>query len=285
MSTGEHQEIRDLLEAHALGALDAAEARRVEAHLAAGCGACEALLADYARVAERLAAPVEPVTPSETTRARVLAAVAAAPRGGATAAPAAATPARTLPPRRGSAAVAWLAAAASIAALVLGGWLALTQGELRREVRRAAGERARMESERAADRAALAGELARTRGEIARLASSLGFVASPGNRAIQLAGLGPAPEASGTTVFDPRGGRAVFYASGLPDPGPGKTYELWFFTDEGPQPAGVFGVDRRGEGQVEVEPVAEPGRVVAWAVTIEPEGGLPKPSGPAVLSS
>lgn len=74
---------------------------------------------------------------------------------------------------------------------------------------------------------------------------------------------------------------AVF-GNGLPDPGPGSTYELWFVLDEGVAPAGLFEPDTDGiiRTVLEVDDIAGTG----WAITVEPDGGSPQPTGDIVFS-
>jgi anti-sigma-K factor RskA len=76
----------------------------------------------------------------------------------------------------------------------------------------------------------------------------------------------------------------LFYAFGIPPP-PGKEYQVWFMTElEGPVSAGVFTPDQSGTGVVLAEPPSKLfGKIVATAVTLEPAGGLPKPSGEMYL--
>ena len=100
--------------------------------------------------------------------------------------------------------------------------------------------------------------------------------------AIVLAGLGPSPNASGHTFVNPERGKAVFYAFDLPALAPDKTYQLWWIEGGKPVSAGVFNVDERGTGSVQVER-APTGATDAWAVTIEPAGGVPAPTGEMVL--
>ena len=77
----------------------------------------------------------------------------------------------------------------------------------------------------------------------------------------------------------------MFYASKLPAPPAGKDYQLWVIAGSTPKSAGVFPVDDKG-GAVHVLPeVPDPTGVNAFAVTLEPAGGLPQPSGPMVLLS
>lgn len=269
MTHRSHDAYLDLLPAYAAGALDAEERTALEAHLAAGCAACDRELAAWGRLVERLVDPVTPVAPSAATRARVLAAIRNE----------AGLPRRRQRRWRDSAAPFWLAAAASLAAVLFAGWAALGVGELRRELARTAAA-----GERTAARLALArSDLERAHTEIAWVSAALPIVASPAARAIVLAGLPAAPGAGGTAVVDPHTLTAVFYAHALPHPGAGKTYELWYLTAGGAVAAGVFDVDARGDGALRVEDLPDPAAVEAWAVTVEPAGGVLQPTGAMVL--
>ena len=63
----------------------------------------------------------------------------------------------------------------------------------------------------------------------------------------------------------------------------GKVYELWTISAGQPRPAGVFTVDASGRATHPVAPTRAP--VDVFAVTLEPEGGVPAPTGPIVLAS
>src|SRR5881396_3563061 len=81
---------------------------------------------------------------------------------------------------------------------------------------------------------------------------------------------------------DPTTGGQLVVAN-LPPATPGKAYELWTIGEGAPRPAGVFRVDALGRATHRVEPVE--GGVRVFAVTLEPERGVPAPTGPTVLAS
>ena len=70
----------------------------------------------------------------------------------------------------------------------------------------------------------------------------------------------------------------------LPPLPAGKAYEAWMLGGPAPRPAGVFTVDASGQGSRKLEPT-EGVPAKAFAVTVEPEGGVPEPTGPIVLAS
>jgi anti-sigma-K factor RskA len=76
----------------------------------------------------------------------------------------------------------------------------------------------------------------------------------------------------------------VFVATGLPAAPEGKTYQLWAIAGgSAPVSAGVFTVDTSGAGSLSVRPLPGVATVNAFAVTLEPVGGLPAPSGEMYL--
>jgi anti-sigma-K factor RskA len=248
----------ELLPAYALGALDAAELREMEEHLA-GCGECSGQLALWDRDLEALAASVVPVVPSETTRARVLSLVA-----GAAPAP------RRLP------GWALLAAAALLAVAV---WGVAGQLRMRGDLERLEGERNRLASQVES----LNREVTQAHDEARRTSQALQVVADRGVRTVILAGLEAAPRAAGHTYVSPQRRDALFFAHDLPALPSGKTYELWYIAGGKAVAAGTFSVDPQGMGNIKVENVPDVASIQAWAVTVEPEGGVPQPTGAMVL--
>jgi anti-sigma-K factor RskA len=71
----------------------------------------------------------------------------------------------------------------------------------------------------------------------------------------------------------------------MPPPPADKEYQGWFMTErEGPVSAGLFVPDQTGTGMVLAQsPSKFFGEISAAAVTLEPTGGLPKPSGAMYL--
>ncbi|MEA2600896.1 MAG: hypothetical protein QOF89_1888 [Acidobacteriota bacterium] len=251
----------EVLPAYALGALDGDDLRELEEHLAGGCAECRRQLDLWNRDLEALADSVTPVKPSETTRTRILRVVAGA-------APAPRRLPRWIP----------LAAAALLAVAV---WGVAGQIRLRGELERLTGERDRL----AMQVAALGREMSLARNDARQSRQALEVLANPGVQSVVLAGLGPTPKAAGHTYVNPRRGDALFYAFDLPALPQDKTYQLWFIAGGKPVSAGTFAVDEHGTASVRVERVSDVGSIEAWAVTVEPAGGVSKPSGDMVLKS
>ena len=76
-------------------------------------------------------------------------------------------------------------------------------------------------------------------------------------------------------------GRAIFTADGLPDPGVGRTYQLWFIDDDRTRSAGTFLPDE-GSATVVLDGPADRGLVVG--LTVEPTGGSDQPTGEVLIA-
>jgi anti-sigma-K factor RskA len=77
---------------------------------------------------------------------------------------------------------------------------------------------------------------------------------------------------------------AMIQVNGLPSTPEGKTYELWWITKEsGPVAAGLFQVGANGSiaAPASIPPAGQ--HLLACAVTLEPAGGVSKPTGQMYL--
>lgn len=171
--------------------------------------------------------------------------------------------------------VRWTVIAA--AAMIVGGFLTGTYVAGRYEARlgQIARESHRLREELRLEEAAL-----RERAAIYQSLDEL--LRDPSTRVVGLRGMGSGREAQGRVVWLETVGGHLF-VSKLPPAPAGRTYELWVIAQGTPRPAGVFQVNGAGEAVRKIEPVAE--SASAFAVTLEPEGGGPAPTGPTVLTS
>jgi anti-sigma-K factor RskA len=126
-------------------------------------------------------------------------------------------------------------------------------------------------------------EQALLREEVKIARSIADLLRDPATRVVALNGLADAPNANGRVVWHEKAGGRL-YVAGLPPAPAGKTYELWTIAGPAPRPAGTFDVDAAGRGSLTVAPVTD-GPVKVFAVTLEPAGGTPAPTGPVVLAS
>jgi anti-sigma-K factor RskA len=243
---------------YALGALDGEELTEFEAHLATGCATCAERLRETREALAVMPRALPPVPPSPALRARILQRIDAEPR---VARPSVAP----RPERRRGVALRWagwagLAAAAALL-VVVNTQLSRTREEMRH----------------------LQDRVATLQGELAERERMLGFLSDPDVRYVSLAGLKPSPEANAWLLWNPTTREGLLLARGLPAPPAGHAYELWALAGTQPVPAGVFGVDTAGRGLLRL-PALPPDRAFdAFAVTLEPAGGVPAPTGPMHL--
>jgi anti-sigma-K factor RskA len=117
------------------------------------------------------------------------------------------------------------------------------------------------------------------RAESVRATEINNVVTAPGALVAVINGTDQAPGASARLVMDKRTGRAVLAADGLPPAPAGKTYQLWYITGGKPLPGGLFTTDPEGRALLS-DRVPEAGRDASlFAVTLEPAGGVPAPTG------
>jgi len=260
-----HDVFDTLLAVYAVGALDGDDLAQLEAHLAGGCDRCEAALRQsheaLAQLAPAGAGAASPTVPPEV-KAELLRRIAEAP-------------ARHRAPerRRWLPWVAATAAAMVVSAMLTGGFVASRYearlGQMARETTRVRDEVRRHEE-------TLPAQLELYR----RVVELLG---DPATRVVELRGSGPNAEAGGRVVWHERAG-GLLIVTKLPPLPAGKAYEAWTLGGPAPRPAGVFTVDASGQGSRKLEP-AEGMPAKGFAVSIEPEGGAPEPTGPIVLAS
>lgn len=92
-----------------------------------------------------------------------------------------------------------------------------------------------------------------------------------------------APEGTAATFYySPEDDEGWLVVDGLEPVTSDQAYQLWLFHDEQPVPAGVF---RAEDGRVAFRADAQVRDAEVVAVTVEPAGGRPQPSGPVVLSA
>lgn len=130
----------------------------------------------------------------------------------------------------------------------------------------------------------LQADLADVRERLAKETAFRELVAHPDSRVTPLTGIAAGSGARARIVWNPSRRAAVLLASGLPRAPEGKTYEVWVIAKGAPVPAGLFQGDAGGRVHFTLPTLEETARAKTFAVTIEPSGGRPAPSGPMVLA-
>jgi len=257
-----HEELKEHWGLYVLEALSAGERREQEAHLAAGCPECQREVRALREALDLLPYASPLAEPDPAVRARLLQRVRAKAQAEPVPGPARSEPLAPAAWWRRWAPAGWALAAAGVALAILLGW----------NLREAKRELAALETERAQ----LEIQLARQQGIIEALRS-------PEVRIVSLARYQDAPPAVGRIFWFTAPNVWEFRVYRLPPAPAGKTYQLWFITKDAKISGGTFQTTEAGEGalRVPVPPQAE--KVTAAAVTLEPEGGVPQPTGPIYL--
>ncbi|HTV14800.1 MAG TPA: anti-sigma factor [Acidobacteriaceae bacterium] len=244
------------LDLSALGALDGEEKEALEEHVRS-CPACAQALEAARRQVALLAFAAPSASPAPGVRDALLRRarmerpmrVAPAPR-----------------PRR----FAWLTPALAVAAMVfavLDGWLWSRNAAASRQI-------SDLESQIA---------LAQTQNrEIAHASAAADeLLGAPGTMHVSLAQQPDAPQGRAGVLYNPRMGM-VMCVGQLPPPPAGKSYQLWLVPMQGkPMSLGVYSGSKSSmEMMSHVAPGTE---AKAFAITVEPLGGMPQPTGPKVL--
>jgi anti-sigma-K factor RskA len=293
---------------YALGALEGDELTAFEAHLAVGCPECEQHILKTREALILLPRALEPVALPPNIRERVLAQIAAEA--------ARPQPVIRLPRRRWwLMGVSVLAAAGLLIALSFD--LYQTRQELQQERGAVSALRAALEqrdaalhteqqevqrlqafvvslqtslAEREAELAKREERLEAGRRELQRIErvvatlqserdETLRLLSAPQVRLVRLSGQAPSPSANAHLLWNPAARAGVLLTSGLPQIPRNRVYELWAIAGNQPVPAGIFEVDEAGHAFLKLPPLPRTRRVDKFAVTDEPAGGVPKPTG------
>lgn len=271
--SGTHDDLVGLAPAYVLGTLEPDERRTFETHLA-GCDVCASEVRSLGRVTAGLAQSVPQVTPRAALRDRVLFAVAGDARATAVGAREA-THSKTAGRSRwvmGN----WLAYAACVALATVAVLYAMNLRarveslEARLEVahsRLAAADRAMVDARRAAF----------------ETQSAMAVLAAADLTRVDLQGAPAAPQAAGRALWSRQNGM-VFAATNLPPLPAKRIYQVWVVAGGAPVSAGLVAPDDTGRGVAIFRTLIDVSGPVTVAVTIEPEGGVPAPTGAFYLT-
>lgn len=271
-----HEELRESLEAWALGALREDQAREVELHLP-GCPACRDQVAALGVVPTALvmSGPLE--SPGPDVRARLLAYASSGP---SVTTPAEIPAVVVTPPAvaiRSSSLAPWLAVAAS---LVLSAYLGVDGVRVRHQVADLNRDLQAARAEAATER----GRLASLQQAVDRSESAFAVLAAPDVARIELAGQPGAGAGATGRAYWSRARGMVFSANALPPAPAGWSYQVWVVTTApAPMSAGLIEPDANGRVNVVFSTPSDIPPPQAVAVTLEPAGGRPAPTGPKVL--
>jgi anti-sigma-K factor RskA len=92
-----------------------------------------------------------------------------------------------------------------------------------------------------------------------------------------------APQPLGRMFWNRKTNDWMMVTYGLPAPKPGKTYQVWLVTDKEKISAGTFRPDSQGRTVMHANYALARDALRAVAITEEPDGGMPAPTGPMVV--
>ena len=247
-----HDDYKEMIPAHALSTLDAAEERALSEHLE-GCAECRRDLDEWQAVGASLALSADPLEPSAQVRERIVASVRTEPQSKSEQSPsnvvALPRPQRNLWTSLGS--LGQIAAVILFAALIIAVIVLWQQNR-----------RLRQENE------------------------VVKIVSSPYTHLKTMNGTAEAPSATARIIMD-GAGHALIVTNRLPPPPGGKEYQLWIINPrKAPIPGKTFSTDGAGKAVVVQDRVWEVEQEYGvFAVTLEPAGGVSSPTGAIYLRS
>jgi anti-sigma-K factor RskA len=277
MSTGvqNHDAWLESAALYVIDALAPEERQAFESHLR-DCAECRAEVASLEGVDDALARSVAQLEPPADLRDRVIARAQRAEQQRPVARPVfgADTASRTAS-KAAAGPGQWLPLAASVAlSLGLGGYAYSLQQRI-----------SVLEDELTTARSQAADTLARaeaTQRTLQATQTHLDVLTAPDATRVALAGQAPAPGASGRADWSGARGLALSLEN-LPPLQPGRTYQVWLLTAGMPVSAGLLTPDAAGRSTGVYAVPAGGVMPTGIALTEEPEGGLPQPTGMPIL--
>ena len=256
----DHDQFRELIEAYALGALDAQERAALEAHLASGCSECSKGLEESRWLVSQLAFLAPGAEPSDLLKGRLLQTVRAEARTGV--APQATSQRAAVPWWM------WAGVAALLVFSVYSAWnvrrLQSEVGVLREQAETQGKERAKLEQEMAAAKIQVHEAM---------------ILSDPASVKIKLPAKDPTMPPL-EAMWHPQLGICV-RGWKVPSPGEKRVLQLWLIPKAGgkPMPSMTFWPDAEGKFTAMVEnPPDVMSDTQALAITEEPIGGSAQPT-------
>jgi anti-sigma-K factor RskA len=285
------QEFLDLCPAFALGALEPEDHKRFLAMLAQANAEMRVAYAEAMHLAANLSLAAPSAVLSPEVEARLMARIQAEPVSAQVSA--SKTPARAWVSDAGKNGLERLlenvrirfrfAAGFAVAAVVACLTLLVYVGSLRGTL---GNQRAALQDQQAS-LTAKSQRIHILEDSLAQQTAMLDVIRSNQMQVAVMSGQSADPTGYGKILWDPIKKVAILHVSNLPPVPTGKDYQLWVIRDKKPVDAGVFQVrdNRQGGELYRIDKLVETDktRINAFAVTLEPKGGLPQPSGKMYL--
>jgi anti-sigma-K factor RskA len=248
-------EYEDQIALYSLGLLRGEELREVEEHLAEGCDICEGLLKDSDTVFTNLPYSLEDTPLPEGLERKIFKSIGQ----------------RRPAPKESLLSIFWksispfwltMGTAVSIALII---FLVVSNISLRSKL-----------EFQGKDLSALQVKFAKDK-------EMMDYVTNPNVDLVSLGSKMPHMDATGKLLWNKDTHKALFLVSNIPTLEKGKTYQLWVIENGKPVSMGVFDVDKQGKKMIEIKLMPEPAKPMQFAVTLEPAGGMPHPTGNTYL--
>ncbi|HEX4796426.1 MAG TPA: anti-sigma factor [Humisphaera sp.] len=252
------EQAKDLIPQFALGALEPAEATELRAHLASGCPTCEGELAAANAMLEMLPLALPPARPPAGVKERLMMRVMSEST------PKKVVSGTSLGWKIGPAIIG-LAAGILLTLLVLASRIK-SQGDtvalLNRQIEQ--------KNE----------DIHNLRGDVDRSQKEIHSLVAQSAEMLNLKGTDKQPQAAAQVYVDRNNHRVLFRAEQIQGLAPGKTYELWLVSQDNRKiPMGMFTADENGKAMMDMPMPPGIGPIAMVAVTDEPAGGMPQPTG------
>ena len=110
------------------------------------------------------------------------------------------------------------------------------------------------------------------------------FMLDPNVETVKLAGTMSDINSSGKLMWDKNTSGALLLVSNIPTLEEGMEYQVWCMEDDEPISLGTFTVNKKGQSMMEIDSMPKPSKDMQVLVTLEPEGGMPHPTGDTYLA-
>ena len=285
---------KDDVAAYVLGILEPAERAAFERHLAEAIAheGCREALAEAYETTALLGAALPPLEPGAEVWSGIERGISAAASSDASAPARAGAASRASSASRGASAsrpasrggsgrreaIAWISALAAAAVAFV---FAMEYRISRREIASRDRELA-LAAATDRDKDICMRELASARVSLREREAALSLLGAPGTQLVQLAAQG-GEDYHASALLNPGTRNAMVLTTAL-KPLQDKDYQLWLIRGNEKISAGVLRTDPSGATLARIsDEVLAGGRPDAFAVTIEPQGGMPQPTGPIIL--
>jgi len=109
------------------------------------------------------------------------------------------------------------------------------------------------------------------------------FMMDPEVKTVELASAMTNMDSSAKLMWNEGNSDALLLVSNMPALKAGMAYQVWCMEDGKPVSVGTFTVNKEGKSMMEIDIMPKPSKDMQVLVTLEPEGGMPEPTGATYL--